>query len=354
MSKYQSRLNIVREPPRQVGQPIQRQTMTNGGTLSKSIKKSAGKIDKAFHNKKFTGTMKQIGKVAEKQILPNVVSAAIPLASTALGGLATMYGGPMAGQVVSGMSQNLMEQYIPDKYQSKNKYVGMLGDAMSQMYDPDPMALMNLQNQFAGQVSKDLSKITTPKNQQMPNYQPPKYQPPKYQTMPYYPSVPTNKFYTPENPYQDLMMQLMKYQQPIPYDNQQNEPEQKIQNNDSENVYAGNEVDETADSMILKKSPYQQREGNVNGLLGGAIKRRRGRPRKNQTEIYEKIEIYNRPSHKKFSHAKNSALDQLLEAKELKAQKKAQKMQNRVLKAQERKLKEMGYYDALRYDSDSD
>ena len=82
------------------------------------INKIDNKINQAFHDKKFNRSLKAVGKVAQKQVLPAVVSTAIPLASTALGAVATTYDGPMAGQVVQGMSQNLMEQYIPDKYQN--------------------------------------------------------------------------------------------------------------------------------------------------------------------------------------------------------------------------------------------
>ena len=85
------------------------------------------KADEALHDRKFQNSLKKVGKIAQKQVLPAVVSTAIPVASTALGALATTYGGPQAGQMVQGMSQELMKQYIPDKYQSDNKYVNMVG-----------------------------------------------------------------------------------------------------------------------------------------------------------------------------------------------------------------------------------
>ena len=298
----------------------------------------ANPVTYAFKNKKLVNAMGDVGQFTQNKLLPAVVSTGIPLASTALGGLATMYGGPMAGQMVSGMSQNLMEQYIPDKYQSNNKYIGLLGDAMAQAYDPDPMAMQQLGQKALGTVSKDLNRLTAPKQQGLSI--PPA--PPRY-----IPRPPI--MYNPDNPYQDLMMQSMKINQSL---NPSEQLQPKTDNEDS--VYIGSEVDASADNMKLTKPPYKQKEGSVSGLLGAGIKKR-GRPKKKMyEEVYEKVEIYKRPPHKKFSHPKNSALDQLIEARELKEMKKAQKLQNKLAKGQIRKLKEMGYYDVLRYDSDSD
>lgn len=285
----------------------------------------ANPVNYAFKNKKLVNAMGDIGQFTQNKLLPAVVSTGIPLASTALGGLATMYGGPMAGQFVSGMSQNLMEQYIPDKYQSDNKYIGLLGDAMSQAFDPDPMGMMQLQQKAMGTVSQDLSRLTAPKQKGFP---------------------PAPPRYNPDNPYQDLMMQSMRMNQYI------NEPMQQpmqrhIQQQQTSNTNADNaiyeEVDETADHAMVKKPPYQQKEGSVSGLLGGRIKKKRGRKPKKVIEEIEEIYIKKKPSYKKFSHAKNSALDQLLEAKKEKEDLEAKKAIKEMVEKQTSMLKAMGF-----------
>ena len=246
------------------------------------INKIDNKINQAFHDKKFNRSLKAVGKVAQKQVLPAVVSTAIPLASTALGAVATTYGGPMAGQVVQGMSQNLMEQYIPDKYQSKNKYGNMFGDALNQGIgamsgDVDPYAMMNLRNQFANQVSKDLgiSKSTSVLKPQ--GAQPMK--PPKYNTMPYrqasnslvgFDVFPTQMqykqpVYNPENPYEDIMQQLYNK-------NYMATQSQTDKNAENDAIYKDANIINNADDMIIKTSPYQQTEGSVKGLLGAGLK----------------------------------------------------------------------------------
>lgn len=235
------------------------------GKVKGGLKRGLNETDEAFHDKQFVGTMKDVGKFAEKQILPHVVSTAIPIASTALGALATTYGGPMAGEMASNLSSNMMEQYIPKKYQSKNPYVGMFGDALSMGLsgDIDPYQMQQLQGQFTGQLLKDM----TPK-------------PPKYDSLDY-----TNNFqvrpniniplppriqYNPDNPYQDIIMQMMKNMS-------QPSDTKKISasdgNADNDAIYSNAELGTGADSINNKISPYQQKEGSMNGLLGaGAFK----------------------------------------------------------------------------------
>lgn len=330
-----------------------REFQQSGGKIG--IKKAFGKVDDAFHNKKFVGAMKDVGKFAEKQILPTVVSTAIPLASTALGALATTYGGPMAGEMASNLSSNMMEQYIPKKYQSKNPYVGMLGDALSMgaSGEMDPYQMQKLQGQFAGQVMKDI----TPKQ--------PKYSPPDYGSMDY-----TNNFQVrpniniplpprfqpnPENPYQDLMMQLMKNMG-------QPESSEKISSASDGNaandaIYGSAELGEGSDSITNKISPYQQKEGSLSGLMGSGIRRRNDiikveivnkktrKPKKSKTykENVSKVEIVQTPTHKKFSGAKNTALDQLIEASELRKGKVSKKKMDEMVEKQLRKLISEGY-----------
>lgn len=341
-----------------------------GGKIG--IKKAFGKVDDAFHNKKFVGTMKDVGKFAENQILPTVVSTAIPLASTALGALATTYGGPLAGEMVSNLSSNLMEQYIPDKYQSDNPYVGMLGDALSMgaSGEIDPYQLQQLQGQFAGQVMKDI----TPKQPQQipmnyPIFRPPPPPPPiDYESLDY-----TNNFqarpninislpkpveYTPENPYQDIMIQLLKNMGPQGTPN--TVPSSSSDGNSANDAIYGNaELGKGSDSINNKISPYQQKEGSLSGLMGSGvskyhilpyddnktgkgIKKPRGRPKKKIEEI-TKVEIIKKPRHKKFSGAQNTALDQLIEASEHKKGKASKKKFDEMVEKQIRMLTVEGY-----------
>jgi hypothetical protein len=212
--------------------------------------------------KKINKGLKKIGKFAEKKILPAAVSVAIPLASTALGAVATTYGGPMAGEMTQKLSQNLMEENIPKKYQSKNKYVNMFGDALNQGIgamngDVDPRALMNLQNEFTGQVANDMSKYSQPKYKTLPYQPPPQYQRPVY---------------NPDNPFQDLMQQLqnrgLKGQQsmPSPVIQQMDDP-----NDDNDALYKNAVINSNKNELRNTIPPYQQMEGNINGLLGSGI-----------------------------------------------------------------------------------
>ena len=143
-----------------------REKYTGGKIGFKKAISKVNPVDYAFKNKKLVHAMGDVGKFTQNKLLPATVSIGIPLASTALGAVATMYGGPMAGQMASSLSQNLMEQYIPDKYQSKNKYVGMFGDALNMGLsgDIDPMKAQSLGHQFLGNVQGDVGKLTMSKN----------------------------------------------------------------------------------------------------------------------------------------------------------------------------------------------
>jgi hypothetical protein len=105
-------------------------------------------------------------------------------------------------------------------------------------------------------------------------------------------------------------------------------------------LYSNAEINN--DSLTNKVSPFQQKEGSISGLLGSGI-RKRGRPRKSKEEIITKVEIIKKPRYKKFSHAKNSALDQLLEANEYNADKQSKKDLNDMLYRQTKMLKSMGF-----------
>lgn len=252
--------------------------------------------------------MRDLGKLTQNQILPAVVSTGIPVASTALGALATMYGGPVAGEMVSKMSQGLMEEYIPQKYQSDNPYVGMLGDALSSGMsgEIDPTTAMNLSGQFTNQLSSDIAG--------KPSYTKPQY--------------------NPDYPYADYMGQIMKgyTQRPV-------EPDP---NSVSDAMYKVGNLGEGADSISMVSPPYQQKEGSMNGIFGSGIKKKRGRPKKIMEEEVEVI-IKKRLPHKKFSHAKNASLEQLLEASAEKEEKMSKKAMKDMIERQNRMLREMGY-----------
>jgi hypothetical protein len=253
--------------------------------------------------------MRDIGKYTQKQILPAVVSTGIPIASTAVGALASMAGGPIAGELASGMTQGLMEEYIPKKYQSDNPYVDMLGDALS----------MGL----SGDVDPSMMMMQYP---QYPQYQQPKYVQSKYQ----------QPVYNPDNPYADIIMRLMM----------KNQPQTPVIDNNalSDATYKESELGKGADSLVIKSPPYQQKEGNTQGLLGAGIKKKRGRKPK-KYESVDDVEIYIKKKlpHQKFSHAKNTALDQLLEATAEKEDKKARRAMEDMVYMQSSLLKEMGF-----------
>ncbi len=71
---------------------------------------------------------------------------------------------------------------------------------------------------------------------------------------------------------------------------------------------------------------------------GNKTKKKRGRPKKIQH-----VEIVKIPSHKRFSHSKNSSLDQLLAATELKKEKERQKLNDSVNEKQKLFLQSMGF-----------
>lgn len=268
----------------------------------------------AFKNKKVVNAMNDIGKFTQNKLLPATVSVGIPLASTALGTVATMYGGPVAGQMTSSLSQNLMEQYIPNKYQSKNKYVGMLGDALSMGLggDVDPMQAQALGSKFLGSVQGDVGKLMTPK-----------YKPIDYNSMDYtnnmqtrpninLPLPPRAPQYNPDDIYQDLLKMMIK-------------PNFV---KDDEEIYSN------------------QKTGSLTGLMGAGVKKRKSKKSKDNQDYEEeitKVEIVKKPRHKKFSHAKNLALDQLIEANEHRKKGDAMKKAEEMIERQTRMLKALGY-----------
>jgi hypothetical protein len=310
--------------------------------VNKNISK-ANPASYAMKNKKVVNTMGDIGKYTRNKILPGVVSTAIPVVSNGIGALATVYGGPMAGEMASNLSSNLMEQYIPGKYQSDNKYIGMLGDAinMGMSGEIDPMQASMMGQELMGNISKDLG----PKNKTN-----------NYNTRPNI--IPNYNINRPrfdnENPYLSMMQQM---QPQMPLQEQEQDPNAK---NDA--MYKNAKIGKGADSIINKISPYQQKEGSMSGLLGGGMRnkkytkliqkveiikkptrKRKNKKNNNYEEKTQKVEIIEKPRHKKFTHAKNLALDQLIEANEYKNKKRGNEKMDDYLEKQIRMLRAEGY-----------
>lgn len=293
-----------------------------------------GKIDigKAFKNlgrdinkkvikpteRGFQTAGKTLGRITNKELMPAVKSIGIPLASGVAGAVGTMYGGPVGGVMASQLTSGLLNKYVPN--QSKNPYVGLAGDALSMgMFGGDPLEQMQLMQKTQSQLSSDIigkQKLSTK--------------------------------YNPDYPHQDLMNQLINAnpdlqhisktvleQQSAPLSNQVDDKERFI--------YSGDTIqgDELVDSD--KVSPYSQKVGSLSGMMGGKIKGKRGRPKK--IKEIEEIEIYvkKKPAYKKYSSSKNSALEQLLEAKADKEEKEFNKLRKEVLNKQKRFYEAEGY-----------
>ena len=88
---------------------------------------------------------------------------------------------------------------------------------------------------------------------------------------------------------------------------------------------------------------HYQKQGSLSGLLGAGVKKRKSKKSKDIEEEITKVEIIKRPRHKKFSHAKNLALDQLIEANEQRKKSDNMKKAEDMIERQTRMLKAMGY-----------
>jgi hypothetical protein len=282
-----------------------------GRTLNKKVFKPA--------ERGFQTAGKTLGRFTQKELLPAVKTIGIPMASGVAGAVGTMYGGPIGGVMASQLTSGLLNQYVPN--QSKNPYVGLAGDALSMgMFGGDPLEQMQLMGKMNKQISKDIIGSDKPKG----------------------------FVYNPDNPYEDLITQMMsKYQQPVqalplPQPITKEQPEDL--RDDFDAMYEESQLGKDADSMIVVKPPFQQREGSVQGLLGAGIKKKRGRPKKKKdVEGIVKVEVIKSLPYKKFSGAKNSALDQLLEAKAEKEEKQAKKAMKEMVESQSKMLKALGY-----------
>ena len=230
----------------------------------------------------------QVGQFTNKELLPGAITVGIPLASAMVGTLGTMAGIPP--QITMPLTEELLKEYIPDQYQSKNKYVNMFADlpTMALTGDLDQSKLESMGKQFTSTLYSD---ITKPKMKRQ-----------------------SATVYNPEYPYQDLIQQTMnKYQQPQQYQQEQKQ-EYDYDNND----------------MTYLQS-YEQKTGNANALLGAGIKKKK----KSKKVIIE--ETKPKPIYKKYQHAKNASLEQLFEAirdkKDKEYQSKLRELTDRQLEA---------------------
>lgn len=304
----------------------------DGGKIN--IGKEFKKIGRTLNKKVFKPTEKgfqtagkTLGRITNKELLPAVKTIGIPMASGVAGAVGTMYGGPIGGVMASQLTSGLLNQYVPG--QSKNPYIGLTGDALSMgMFGSDPMEEM----QLMGKVNKQLSSDILGKD--VPDYKPS-----------------MRPQYNPNNPYEDLISQLyQKYNVPTPAPVPPIvQPQPEDLRDDFDAMYGESELGDNADSMIVVKPPYQQREGSVQGLLGvgmlGAGKKKRGRKKKipldydptepkkrrrgkkavevvniekeykpREGKKVQRVEVIKYLPYEKFTHAPNDSLKQLLQA----------------------------------------
>lgn len=269
----------------------------------------------------------QIGKFTNKELLPAAVTIGIPIASASLSALGAMYGIPP--ELTYKLSETVLKEAIPDKYQSDNKYVGMFSEAinMGLSGDPNPQEMEALGKKFASTAYSDIDRKYINKQSSQSQY-------------------------NPEDPHQDLIQQLMnkypEYQQQFQSQVRQTAPQvQQYQPSQAteqtnDNINYSNAASSSNNTMTMTTSPYQQKTGNEMGLLGAGLKKKRGRPRK-KVEEYDEIYVKKKPSYKKFTHSKNAALEQLLEAKAEREDKEAKNAMKEMVEKQTKALTALGY-----------
>ncbi len=388
-----------------VGKKIKEGAKTTGKVLKEGTTTAGKEIKKGW---------KDATPVLMNEVLPAAVSMGIPITSAAFGALATMYGGPAAGMLAQQMTQTALQEGIPDKYQSDNKWVQMAGQMAGTMasvgfsptsglddvpteVNPFKMALaesmgnltQNLAQQDYSRKGKNQSESPYYANPAYSNYYPPQPQqqrPPMGRpntTLPIGgPSGPMGQIggrprpkYNPDDPYADLMEQMMNkmggMQPPTTEPTKPTEPVKQAEPTDTNDaIYKKGQADEDADEVRITQPPYAQKEGSVMGLLGAGVrrrykqekgshsgllggkmikdydptepKRRRGRPKKSD-EVIQEVYIKTQLPHKKFSHAKNKALDQLLEATHERGEKESKKAMKEMVEKQTSMLKALGF-----------
>lgn len=302
------------------------------------------------------------GDLTNDYLLPTVKTIGIPMASTVAGLAGNYFGGPVAGELSSKLSNSLMKEYIPG--QSKNKYVNMLGDALGNALgatltgSADPTAMMDMGQKFLGSASNDI--LGAPKQS-------------------------TKTPYDPNNPYMDILNQLLSnVNDPHYYDDDDDDfndvirfksyrndnkindsklsdynistPEElQFKNqqdtystlpitdttalNDNDALYRDDELGPDADTITQKYPPYQQLEGSSKGLLGSGIKKKKGRPKK---EV-QLVEVVEKLPYQRYSHSNNKALNQYLYNTNLKKNKERQKQMDELTNKQIKYLNSMGF-----------
>jgi len=300
--------------------------------INRAIRKKFVKPAGSFFNK--VGT--EVGNFTNKELLPALVSTGIPLASDALGALGTEFGIPP--QLTSTLSQSILKGAIPKQYQSNNKYVGLLSNAISAGMSDNPQALANLGSQAMSTVSGDISKSinkgpkssrNVPPSQQLQSVQPvqPDLQP--LQPLDNIQMKPTQT--NPQNPYEQQINQLLAMYN---MDKVQTD-DAPISKPDVNNIeYDNSTLGKNSDSLTITTSPYQQIDGSINGLLGAGLKKRR--KRRTKEEIL-KVELV-KP--RKFS-SNNKALDQLLDAVAEKEELKQKQASYNISKKMEKEFDEL-------------
>ena len=296
-----------------------------------TYKKATPVLNEAFNdpdvNRAVKKTALKTGKVIKKEALPTAVSLGIPIAqmgATALGTYLT--GNPMVGDMMGDFTGKMAKEYIPDKYQSKNKYVNMLSEGIGQIPgmmsgDVDPYEMMDLGGKFMGTVQGDIFKG---KKHGAEHYSSPYDMEMEQMMNPYIPQYQSQSIGN-EQP--------SASNQPLSYT-------QKTDNISNVPTYAGD--DDTYDDEIkIKTTPFQQKEGSSMALMGAGVRKRRGRPRKTDTIV--KVEIIKKHPSTKFSGAKNASLEQLLEANEYKQNKMNKKQMMDLMKRSENLVGALGF-----------
>lgn len=247
--------------------------------IRKKFVKPAGKF--------FTKAGTELGKFTNDQLLPAITTIGMPLASEALGMLGAEVGIPP--QLTSTLSQNIMKEFIPKQYQSKNKYVNLLSSALSAGMSDNPMDAINVGQQALGTVASDImgKKKSSQPSQQLQQYD-------------------------PQNPFDaEIQSILNMYSQQQPdQQSQQLQPQQSVKISQSTKS-------PTTDDFIDNDNLAMQKKGSVVGLYGEGIRKKRKSKKQPKQEFDEENPL-------KFKRTKNSSLEQYLKATKEKEEKKRQ------------------------------
>jgi len=293
-----------------IANPIENKVINPAST---ALSQAGRETQQAFNT---AGTA--LGQFTNNQLLPGVVSVGIPLVSDAVGVAGAEFGIPP--QISSSLTENLLKNYIPDKYQSDNKYLGLLSDAIGTYGSENPMDYANLATKALGTMTgsgrgrrkiKNLIGVPTPDMIDSPN--------------------------------QDLINQtIMNAIKPrdLPPDipDYSNPPSTNYEFNSDSTPYLYSSATIDPNDIRIMTSPYSQKAGSPEALEGAGIRKRRGRPRK---KIIQQVEIIERLPHERFSNAKNTSLDQYLRSLKHKEDQMALREMREGIRLQNKFLKEM-------------